>query len=66
MTPATTFRTALIAAVILLVIALAAIANHFIQPAGSQPIFGLKLGLVLLLAAIACGVYANYNRPTRI
>lgn len=64
MSTATTFRAAIGAAVVFLVIAIAAIVNHFIQPANAHPFFGLKLGLVLLLVALACGVYANYNRPT--
>lgn len=64
MTTASTFRAALGAAAVLLLIAIAAFINHFIQPANSHPFFGLKFGLIALLLAIGCGVWANYNRPT--
>lgn len=60
---ATTFRAVVGAAAILLIIGLAAVVNHYIQPANSHPFFGLKLGGILILVALACGVYANYNRP---
>lgn len=63
MSSVTTFRTALGAAVVFLIIAIAAIVNHFISKT-AHPVFGLKVGLILLLVALACGVYANYNRPT--
>ncbi len=66
MTPAVAFRTALVAAAIFVVIAIAAIINHFISPIPS-PAFGLKVGLLCLAVAACCGVYANYNRPgTRV
>jgi len=65
MTSATTFRAALGLAVILLILAIAAFIWHFASPI-PHPFFGLKVGLLLLLAALICGVYANYNRPTRV
>jgi len=66
MPTATMFRTALGAALVCLLLALAAIVNHFVQPANAHPFFGLKLGLLLLLVAVACAIYANYNRPSRV
>ena len=62
MSSVATFRTALGAAVVFLIIAIAAIINHFVSKT-AHPVFGLKVGLILLLVALACGVYANYNRP---
>lgn len=62
MSSVATFRTALGAAVVFLIIAIAAIVNHFVSKT-AHPAFGLKVGLILLLVALACGVYANYNRP---
>jgi hypothetical protein len=64
MPAATTFRAAIGAAVILLIVAIAAIVNHFTSHT-AHPVFGLKVGLVLLLCAAACAVWANYNRPAR-
>jgi hypothetical protein len=61
---ATRFRTAVGVAAVLLLIGLAACINHFIQPANSHPLFGLKLGGVLIIVGLAFGVWANYNRPT--
>ncbi|HZS86756.1 MAG TPA: hypothetical protein VFE42_04590 [Chloroflexota bacterium] len=60
---ATNFRALAGVAAVLFLIGLAAVINHFIQPANSHPFFGLKLGGVLILIALAGGVYANYNRP---
>jgi len=62
MSAATTFRAALGAAAIFLIVGLAAIANHFIQ--GHHPAFGLRVGGVLVLIGLALAIYANYNRPT--
>ena len=62
MPAATTFRAAIGAAAILLIVAIAAIVNHFISHT-PHPVFGLKVGLLLLLCALACGIWANYNRP---
>jgi hypothetical protein len=62
MSSVATFRAALGAAVVFLIIAIAAIINHFVSKT-AHPAFGLKVGLILLLVALACGVYANYNRP---
>ena len=28
-----------------------------------HPVFGLTAGLLLILCALACGIWANYNRP---
>jgi hypothetical protein len=45
-----------------LIVAIAAIVNHFTSHT-PHPVFGLKVGLLLLLCALACGIWANYNRP---
>lgn len=65
MPTASTFRIALGVAAVLLLIALVALITHVIQPATSHPFVGLTLGLLLLLAARACGVFVNANRPAR-
>ena len=62
MPPALTFRAAIGAAAVLLIVAIAAIVNHFTSHT-PHPVFGLKLGLLLILCALACGMWANYNRP---
>ena len=62
MTTATTFRAAMAAAAVFLIIAIAAAINHFTSPV-AHPVFGAKVAIVALLVALACGVYANYNRP---
>lgn len=67
MPTASTFRAALGVAAVLLLIALAALITHVIQPAHAHPFVGLTLGLLLLLvvAAAARGVFVNDNRPAR-
>ncbi len=65
MPTASTFRIALGVAAVLLLIALAALTTHVIQPATSHPFVGLTLGLLLLLAILVCRVFANANRPER-
>jgi len=65
MLTATAFRTALGTALVCFLLALGSIVNHFVQPANAHPFVGLKLGLLLLLVAMACATYANYNRPSR-
>ena len=45
-----------------LIVAIAAIVNHFTSHT-PHPLFGLKVGLLLILCALACGLWANYNRP---
>ena len=62
MPSALTFRAAIGAAAVLLIVAIAAIVNHF-TPHTPHPVFGLKVGLLLILCALACGIWANYNRP---
>jgi hypothetical protein len=62
MPPALTFRAAIGAAAVLLIVAIAAIVNHFTSHT-PHPVFGLKVGLLLILCALACGIWANYNRP---
>ena len=59
---AITFRAAIGAAAVLLVVAITAIVNHFTSHT-PHPVFGLKVGLLLILCALACGIWANYNRP---
>ena len=62
MSTATTFRVAIGAAVVFLIVAIAAIINHFTSKV-AHPAFGLKVGLLFLIIALACAAYANYNRP---
>ena len=62
MPSALTFRAAIGAAAVLLIVAIAAIVNHFTSHT-PHPVFGLKVGLLLILCALACGIWANYNRP---
>ena len=62
MPAAMTCRAAIGAAAVLVIVAIAAIVNHFISRT-PHPVFGLKVGLLLILCALACGVWANYNRP---
>ena len=57
-----TFRAAIAAAAVLVIVAIAAIVNHFTSHT-PHPVFGLKVGLLLILCALACGIWANYNRP---
>jgi len=65
MTSATTFRAAIGVAAVFLLLAIAAFIWHFASPI-PHPFFGAKVGILLLLVALICGVYANYNRPSRI
>jgi len=65
MTAATTFRAALGVGAIFLILAIAAFIWHFVSPI-PHPFFGAKIGILLLLIAVICGVYANYNRPSRV
>ena len=62
MTTATTFRVAIAAAAVCFIIAIAAFINHFTSPI-AHPAFGAKIGILFLLIAVACAIYANYNRP---
>lgn len=62
MSTATTFRVALGAAAVCFIIAIAAFINHFASPV-AHPAFGAKVGIFFLIVALACAVYANYNRP---
>lgn len=62
MSTATTFRAAIGAAVVFLIIAIAAFINHFASKT-AHPAFGAKVGILMLLIALACAIYANYNRP---
>lgn len=62
MSTATTFRVAIGAAVVCLIVAIAAFINHFTSHI-AHPAFGAKIGILFLLIALACGIYANYNRP---
>lgn len=63
MTTATTFRAAIGAAVVFLIIAIAAAINHFVSPV-PHPFFGAKIAILAFLVALICGIWANYNRPT--
>ncbi len=60
MSTQTTFRAAVGAAVVFLVLAVALALNHLNPHHG---IFGLKFAALAFLIALGCAVYANYNRP---
>ena len=63
MSTATTFRAAVGAAIVFLIIAIAAGINHFVSSV-PHPFFGAKVAIFFFLAALICAIWANYNRPT--